>query len=208
VTALDLAAQMVEATRQDAEARGLDSVTLLVADASDPDLPPASYDLAVASLVLFFLPDPAAALRVWRDLLVPGGRLSISTFGSRDPAWEGLDDVFTRYLPPDLLDARTSGIRGPFETDAGVEALLAAAGFDRIRTVQFDLTVHFDDVDEWHRWSMSHGQRSHWLAVPTPDRAAVLAMAAERLEAARDPSGGFALAQRVRFTMGRRPLPG
>jgi len=208
VTALDLAEQMIAATRHDAEARGLDSVTLLVADASNPHLPPASYDLAVASLVLFFLPDPAAALRVWRDQLVPGGRLAISTFGSRDPAWEGLDDVFTRYLPPDLLDARTSGVRGPFETDAGVEALLATAGFDSIRTTQFDLTVHFDDVEQWRRWSMSHGQRSHWLAVPTPERAAVLALAAERLEAARDPRGGFALEQRVRFTLGRRPPTG
>lgn len=207
VTALDLAAHMVEATRHDAEARRLDTVTLLVADASNPGLPPASFDLAVASLVLFFLPDPAAALRVWHELLVPGGRLALSTFGPRDRAWEDLDDVFTPHLPPQLLDARTSGVRGPFATDAGVEALLSAAGFDSIRTAHLDLPVHFDDVREWERWSMSHGQRSHWLAVPEPERAAVLALAAERLEAARDPRGGFTLEQNVRFTLGRRPLP-
>ncbi|MEC5153530.1 ubiquinone/menaquinone biosynthesis C-methylase UbiE [Cryobacterium sp. CAN_C3] len=208
VTALDLAEQMVSATHRDATARGLRTVTLLVADASNPGLPPASYDLAIASLVLFFLPEPGVALRAWWDLLVPGGRLGVSTFGPRDPAWEDLDDVFTRYLPPQLLDARTSGIRGPFATDAGVEALFAAAGFDSARTTHIDLPVHFNDVDQWRRWSMSHGQLSHWLAVPEPDRDAVLALAAERLEAARDPRGGFTLEQRVRFTTGRRPLTG
>lgn len=208
VTALDLAEQMVAATRRDSTARGLGTVTFLVADASHPNLPPASYDLAVASLVLFFLPEPGAALRVWWDLLVPGGRLAVSTFGPRDPAWEDLDDVFTRYLPPQLLDARTSGIRGPFATDAGVEALFRIAGFDDIRTTSFDLPVHFNDVDHWYRWSMSHGQLSHWLAVPEPNRAEVLAQAAERLKAARDPRGGFTLEQQVRFTQGRRPLPG
>jgi len=208
VTALDLAEQMVEATKRDVEARGLDTVTLLVADASDPGLARASFDVAVASLVLFFLPEPAAALRAWRDLLVPGGRLAISTFGPRDAAWEDVDDVFTPYLPPQLLDARTSGIRGPFSSDAGVEALLTDSGFSDVYTTHLDLPVHFADARQWQRWSMSHGQRSHWLAVPEPDRAAVLALAAERLEAARDPRGGVTLEQNVRFTLGRRPVSG
>lgn len=206
VTALDLAEQMVAATRRDAAARDLRTVTFLVADAAHPGLPPASYDVAIASLVIFFLPDPAAGLRAWLDLLVPGGRLGISTFGPRDAAWEDLDDVFTRYLPPQLLDARTSGTRGPFATDAGVEALLTASGFENTHTTHFDLPVHFTDVEQWRRWSMSHGQRSHWLAVPEPDRAAVLALAGERIEAARDPRGGFTLVQNVRVTLARRPL--
>jgi SAM-dependent methyltransferase len=57
-------------------------------DAAAPDLPPGGYDLAVSSLVLFFLPDPAEAVRAWLRLLAPGGRLGISTFGARDAAWE------------------------------------------------------------------------------------------------------------------------
>jgi ubiquinone/menaquinone biosynthesis C-methylase UbiE len=205
VTGLDLAPAMVVATRREAAERGLATVSLLVADAADPGLPEASFDLAVASLVLFFLPDPPEALRVWHNLLVPAGRLGLSTFGPRDAAWEQLDDVFTPFLPPQLLDARTSGTRGPFASDAGVEELLAAAGFTTVRTASFEQTVTFVDAEQWRLWSSSHGQRAHWDAVPQERRGEVLAAGAERLEAARDSNGGFTLTQQVRLTVGVRP---
>lgn len=205
VTGLDLSAAMIAATGRDVAARGLTTVELIVADACAPDLPAASFDVAVASLVLFFLPDPPAALRVWRDLLVPGGRLGVSTFGPRDAAWERLDDVFTTYLPPQLLDARTSGSRGPFAADAGVEELFAAAGFGDIRTTHARQTVSFADVEQWRKWSWSHGQRTHWDAVPADRRDDVLASAAQRLAVARDDAGRFTLGQDVRLTVAVRP---
>ena len=205
VTGLDLAARMIDATRADALERGLRGVDLLVADAGRPPLPAAGYDVAVASLVLFFLPDPPAALRAWRDLLVPGGRLGVSTFGPRDAAWEKLDDVFTLYLPPSLLDARTSGTRGPFASDAGVADLLVSAGFTEVRTEHLELSVRFADAEEWRVWSWSHGQRMHWEAVPQDRRGEVFAAAAERLEATRDPEGLCTLGQQVRYTIGSRP---
>lgn len=205
VTGVDLAERMIEATGLDAAERGIDTVTLVVDDASSPALPEAAFDLAVASLVLFFLPDPPAALAAWLRLLVPGGRLGVSTFGTRDAAWEHLDDVFTPYLPPQLLDARTSGARGPFASDAGVEQLFAAAGFVDVRTTHLDLPVHFSDAEEWRRWTWSHGQRTHWEAVPEEKRAEVLEEAAERLSTTPVDGGGFSLTQRVRYTIGLRP---
>ncbi|MGV8964785.1 MAG: class I SAM-dependent methyltransferase [Cellulomonas sp.] len=204
VTGLDLAAQMIAATRADALERGLTTVDLVVADAARPGLPDGGFDLAVASLVLFFLPDPAAALRAWHALLVPGGRLGVATFGPRDPVWEDLDEVFTPFLPPGMLDARTSGTRGPFASDAGVEELIATAGFSGVRTAGHELTVRFADLEQWHRWSRSHGQRMFWEAVPAERRAEVLADAGDRLEAARD-DDGFTLTQQVRYTMGTTP---
>lgn len=205
VTGLDLSARMVEATRADAGERGLDTVEIVFADASAPDLPGASYDVVVASLVLFFMPDPRAALSVWAGLLAPGGRLGISTFGPRDAAWEELDRVFTPFLAPQLLDARTSGVSGPFASDGGVEELLTSAGLTHVRTALWDLPVHFADVEAWRRWSWSHGQRMLWESVPPQSRADVLAAATQRLEAALAPGGGFTLTQQVRYTLGSRP---
>lgn len=205
VTGLDLSARMVEATRADAAERGLNAVDLLVADASEPDLPGASYDVVVASLVLFFMPDPRAALGGWAGLLAPGGRLGVSTFGPRDAAWEEVDRVFTPFLAPKLLDARTSGVSGPFASDSGVEALLTSAGLTQVRTSLLDVAVNFADVEAWRRWTWSHGQRMLWESVPPESRAGVLAAAAERLEAARAPGGGFTLTQQVRYTVGGRP---
>lgn len=204
VTGIDLSPAMVARTGADVRARGLDTVDLHVMDASAPDLPPASYDLAVSSLVVFFLPDPGAALRSWRQLLVPGGRLGISTFGSRDPAWRELDSVFRPYLPAHLLDARTSGASGPFATDRGVADLLTAAGYARVRTAGLEVSVTFDDPAQWRAWSWSHGQRAMWESVPEPDREQVMRTAAGHLEAARGPDGRITLTQLVRLSLADR----
>src|SRR5215207_5386502 len=58
VTAIDLAPGMVDALREDAEARGLTHVRVELMDAAAPDLLSSSFDVLASSLVLFFLPDP------------------------------------------------------------------------------------------------------------------------------------------------------
>jgi SAM-dependent methyltransferase len=45
------------------------------ADASAPPLEPATYDVVLSRHVLWALPEPAAALSRWVDLLREGGRL-------------------------------------------------------------------------------------------------------------------------------------
>jgi SAM-dependent methyltransferase len=196
---------MLERAAAGVAARGLSTVDLHRMDASAPDLPPASYQLAVSSLVIFFLPDPAAAAAAWRKLLGPGGRLAISTFGPRDAAWEHLDAVFRPYLPQHLLDARTTGGTGPFGSDRGVEELLIGAGFDRARTTGLDLPVTFADPQQWRTWSESHGQRAMWESVPAAERDGVMAAATERLDAARGEDGRITLTQHVRFTLAAAP---
>lgn len=209
VTGIDLSSRMVEACRADLAQRPQEPPTtpveLHVMDGGAPDLPPGSYDLVVSSLVLFFLPDPAGAVRAWYDLLVPGGRVGVSTFGPQDDAWRAVDDVFTPYLPQRMLDARTSGRSGPFASDAGVERLLTDAGLQEVTTTTLDLQVRFDDAEQWRAWTWSHGQRVMWEAVPEQERPAVLARAAEVLDAARGTDGRPALGQQVRFTVGWRP---
>lgn len=201
VTGIDLSAGMLTHLEAEVRARGLSTVDLRVMDAGAPSLPPGSYDLAVSSLVLFFLPDPAGALRAWRELLRPGGRLGVSTFAAQDPVWQDVDSVFRPYLPAHLLDARTSSGSGPFGSDAGMEELVSAAGFTGVRTVRFDLPVVFADPEQWRVWSWSHGQRAMWESVPDDRRAGVLADATARLEPARGPDGRITLTQGVRLTL-------
>jgi len=216
VTAVDISPRMVELLRADLAAPGADGqhdgqhdgrapVEVAVGDAAAPQLPARSFDVVVASLVLFFLPDPGAALAAWRELLVPGGRLGVSTFGPRDAAWEELDDVFTPYLPPAMLDARTSGEKGPFSSDAGVEALLTGAGFGRARTVTTVAEVTVETPQRWEAWCRSHGQSAMWRAVPADALDAVRAEAYARLERARGEDALFHLSQQVRLTLAEAP---
>ena len=203
VLGIDLSPRMVALTA--ADVRDLPNVRVEVADAAVPGLPAASFDVVGASLVLFFLPDPLAALRQWAGLLVAGGRLGVSTFGGRDPGWTEIDSVFEPYLPPSMLDARTSGQRGPFASDDGVESLFAGAGLTAIRTTSRTIRAEFDSVEHLLRFSWSHGQRAMWEAVPAARRDGVQSQLLSIAGRQADSSGRLRLDQTVRYTVGSAP---
>ena len=150
-------------------------------DAVDPPLPPASFDLVASSLVLFFLPDPPAALARWVALLAPGGRIGLTTFGEEHPVWTRLNDLFRPWVPPGMLDPKVVGPDAPFASDAGMETMLRDAGATDVRTVTLRLDVPWGDVDGWKAFSMSTGQRAMWASVPAEERDDLL------VRAARDP---------------------
>lgn len=202
VTGIDLSPRMVQRTA--ADAADLPQVQVLVADANAPGLPPGGADVVAASLVLFFLPDPAAALRSWVELLRPGGRLGVSTFGPQAPAWVQVDELFTPYLPPAMLNARTSGRRGPYASDEGVAALLGAAGLADVRTAHLRVKAVFEGPEQWLAFSWSHGQRAMWEVVPADRHEQVRHDAYALLEGLRDTDGVLSLRQDVRYTLGTR----
>ncbi len=202
VLGIDLAPRMVELTARDVS--HLPQVEVRVADASAPDLPVDSFDVVAASLVLFFLPDPVAALRQWLALLVPGGRLGVTTFGAQDPRWAEIDAVFQPYLPAGMLDARTSGRRGPFASDDGVVALLADAGVSGVRTGHRDVEAVFDSPEHVLRFSWSHGQRAMWEAVPDGERDDVARQLLDTAGRLTGPGNALRLRQQVRYTLGHR----
>ena len=200
---LDLAPRMVERTAHDA--RDLPHVEVRVGDASAPDVPPRSYDVVSCCLVLFFLPDPAAAVRAWVPALAPGGRVGVTTFGTQDTRWQEVDALFRPYLPPTLRDPRTTGTTGPFGSDEGVAALLTGAGLAGVRTAHRTVEAVFDSPEQWVDWSWSHGQRAVWEAVPEGEREDLRARAVQLLRDVERRDGGLRFTQDVRHTLGRLP---
>lgn len=73
VDGVDFSPEMVRRAR--AKAVDTAGLTFAVADAARPPLADASYDVVLCRHVLWALPDPAAALARWRELLTPGGRI-------------------------------------------------------------------------------------------------------------------------------------
>ncbi len=201
VDAIDISPAMVEHTRAFLAAQGYDA-RAEVMDAGNPTLPAGSYDLIASSLVLFFLPDPAAALARWVDLLAPGGRIGLATFGEEHPAWSAVNALFRPWLPPAMLDPKTVGPDAPFASDAGMEALLHGAGAMAVGTVTRRVEVPWGDVDGWKAFSMSTGQRAMWAMVPAEERDTLEAQAAEILDDARDESGRVVVWQDMRYTLG------
>jgi len=197
---IDLAPRMVELTARDLA--GLPQVTVAVGDARSPAFAPASFDVVSASLVLFFMPDPAATLSAWASLVVPGGRLGTTTFGAQDERWRRVDELFFPYLPPALLDARTSGRSGPFASDAGMADLFVGAGLTAVRTVTRTVEAVFRDPEHLVAFTQSHGQRAMWDAVPADEHDAMRARILELAASITDAAGHLALAQEVRYTLG------
>lgn len=199
---IDLAPRMVEATAAEAAAEGLPA-EVRVGDAQEPDLEPESFDIVAASLVIFFLPDPAAALRSWRALLVDGGRVGITTFGPYSEEWKVVDEVFKPYQPkppPGAIPPEKS----PFASDAGVERLVGDAGFTGLRTATMTIEARFDDAEHWYHWTRSQGQLRVWESIPEEDKDRVRKAAFERAERCRDAHGRIGFDQQVRLTLARR----
>ena len=201
VDAIDISPAMVEHTRAFLAAQGYDA-RAEVMDAGDPGLPASSYDLIASSLVLFFLPDPAAALARWVSLLANGGRIGLATFGEEHPVWTGVNALFRPWLPPAMLDPKAVGPDAPFSSDAGMEALLHEAGAIAVRTQTRRVAVPWGDVEGWKAFSMSTGQRAMWAMVPAQERDALEARAGEILDEARDESGRVVVWQDMRYTLG------
>jgi ubiquinone/menaquinone biosynthesis C-methylase UbiE len=200
VTAIDISPEMVRHTKDLLGALGVDA-TVAVMDATDPHLPDAAYDLVTSSLVLFFLPDPAAVVRRWLRLVAPGGRIGVATFGRQDPVWESVDALFAPYLPPQMRDPRTVGADSPFASDDGMERLFTSGDVRTVHTEHLDLRVPFADAATWRAFSMGTGQRGMWARVPEEERPRIFGEATTLLEQARDVSGEIVLRQEVRYTV-------
>ena len=198
---IDVSPAMVEQSRAAAAEAGL-TVELHASDGMVTGLAPASFDVVASSLVLFFMPDPAGALRAWHELLRPGGRLGVSTFGPYTARWrDEVDAVLMRFAPPALSDARASGAEGPFASDAGMEALVRDAGFDRVRTASTTVTPRFADAAHWARWSRSVGQRVLWDRIPDDELPAVEAELATAIHRFVEAEGFLGFDQQIRYTL-------
>jgi ubiquinone/menaquinone biosynthesis C-methylase UbiE len=193
VDALDLSSAMVDLTST--AAAGLDHVTVTVGDAREPDLEPAAYDLVASSLVLFFLPDPATALRAWARLLRPGGRLGVTTFQPWLPRWQELEDLLMSYAEDAGAFTRMADV---FATDAGVEGLLREAGLREVRTERVELPVRFSGPEQFLSWASGTALRGVWMRVPEGRRDEALRRVADLL---RD-GEGLRLDTGVRYTLG------
>ena len=178
---------MVAATAAEAARRGLQHVVVEAMDAQEPMLPEASYDVVLASLVVFFLPDPLAGLRSWRRALRGGGRLAFTTFGPDDERWNWLGPAISAAVPPGTPVRPPAG--GPFADPDTIVATLTAAGYVDVRTIDRRHDVRFTDGEQWWRWTWSHGARASLERIPADRLDGVRADLTSRVEALREQDG-------------------
>ncbi len=216
VLGIDLSAEMVERCAADVAARrieGVEGIEVRVDDAEHPDVPAGSFDAVLAGLVMFFLPDPGAALDAYRTALAPDGRLALSTFGPEDDRFAPVFGAVAAHIapPPGAADderpvperpARAQD--GPFSTAGSITALLGEHGFGSVDHLEVDYGIEFRDPEHWIEWSWSHGARQLWEMIDEADRDAAHATAVDALSSLADHDGSIVHQWRVRYTVARR----
>ncbi|CAL9398629.1 class I SAM-dependent methyltransferase [Streptomyces sp. enrichment culture] len=108
VTGVDLSPAMVEWAR--AKLAGRDAV-FLTGDAAAPPVGEQRFDAVLVRHVLWTLPDPGRALRHWRQLLRPGGRLVL------------VEGVWGSVAPVGIPAGRLTALLAPLAGQARVERL-------------------------------------------------------------------------------------
>lgn len=179
VLGLDISPQMVAAARrwageneiENAEFRTItDELNLGAAGVQS-----GGYDLATCRLGLMFFPDPVAALEGMKEALRPGGRVTVSTWGSpeRNPN-------FT--VPVEVIGRHVEGVSienfpfFAFPDEAAVARPLRAAGLTELQTETFETPVAEAKSAEkfWEGFVRSAGPLVPLLeSLPEKQRAAI-----------------------------------
>lgn len=205
VTGIDLAPTMVKLTADDAARAGLTQVEVRVGDAQQPSFPLHSFDVVLAGMVVFLLPEPEQALRAYARLLRPTGRLVMSTPGAYDPAFVAAMDALAAHLPVEQPPPAPTA--GPFDDEQTTTATMAAAGLDVVAISEHRVESRFHDVNHWMRWMWSHGGRALLQHLPADRLDAATDDAAQVLESVRAPEGDLTLTTVGRVTVAV-PQPG
>lgn len=147
----DISPAMVEVARKRGAELGVGNVDYRVLDAQAMDLEDASFDGVLCRWGFMLMPDPAAALRECRRVLVPGGRLVFAVFTGPDenpfasiPARILVD---AGHLPPPSSGWQP-GILALADRSR-LQALLDGAGFASTHIEGVDMAWTFVDADDY-----------------------------------------------------------
>ncbi|MGQ3413917.1 class I SAM-dependent methyltransferase [Natrinema sp. LN54] len=108
VTGVDLSPAMLERARSKARERDL-SIDFRTGDAESLQVPDSAYDVVTARHLIWTLPNPASALREWRRVVRPGGRiLLIEGYWDFPQPWDEYREIHDdlplyRGRPPEEL---------------------------------------------------------------------------------------------------------
>jgi ubiquinone/menaquinone biosynthesis C-methylase UbiE len=139
VLATDLSDGMLERARTATVELELDPVRFERMDAGALDLPDDTFDAALCSLGLMYVPDFGAAIREFARVVRPGGRAAAVVWGERRRC--GWADLFP------IVDARVKTEVCPlfFQLGTGdtLEALMREAGLQQVESRRIRTTLDF-----------------------------------------------------------------
>jgi ubiquinone/menaquinone biosynthesis C-methylase UbiE len=170
-------------------------------DAMAPPFPDKSFDAAVMTLVLFFVPEPAQGVAEMVRMVRPGGLVAAYV-------WDMLGGGFP--LEPIQAEMRAMGLKPalPPRIDvtpiAPLRNLWTAAGLDAVETREITVQRTFADFEEfWTTGLLSNSTRSIVAAMSAADVETLKSRVRARLPA--DGAGRITYSARANAVKGRVP---
>jgi len=148
VTGIDIAEKMLDLARKKTQAANLTNIEYDIGDAESTGFNDGSYDVVLCASSIFLLADIPKALKEWRRVLRPGGKVAFSSFGAEfmRPAYGLFLERLTRYDGMELPGPQASARTG---TPEKCRALLEGAGFKNIDVVPEQLGAYLRDIDDY-----------------------------------------------------------
>ena len=144
VVGLDISEKMVAAAQAEAEARGSSNTSFRRSDAESLDCEDASFDLALCSLGLMYVPEPAVAVAEMRRALRPSGRIAVSVWGERRHCgWAELFPIVDRRVKSDVCPMFFF-----LGAPGAIEATLENAGFVDVSVTRLRVDLAYRDEGE------------------------------------------------------------
>lgn len=154
VLGVDIAESLLELARKKSQQQGLKNIEFRCADFENLNLPRASFDAVVCVFGIFFVPDMLTAIQELWQLVRPGGKLAITSWG--EIVFEPANQAFWQIIRserPELYKEFTpwDRIRNP----ASLQKLLAEAGATQIEVVARADMHELSTPEDW--WTMIMG---------------------------------------------------
>lgn len=193
-TCVDKSAASIEVAKRELSALGIDSVRFEVADVYDLPFPPRSFDHVFICFLLEHLSESARALACVRNLLVPGGSLTVIE-GDHGSALYHPRSGYAQHTIDCLIEAQRLG-GGDALVGRRLYPLLEEAGFCEVRVsprIVYADGARPDWVEGFTRKTfiaMVDGARDRCLELGLTD-AARWRRGIEELERSAEPDGTF-----------------
>jgi len=158
VTGIDIADKALEIARGKALKAGLANVSFEEQDGHHPKFEDGVFDVVTCASALFGFQDIPGALREWRRVLRPGGRVAISSFG---PEFRRGSIMLRKTIAKYHTGASPRNPNeGYLETIEQCANQLTEAGFGNIQTASEELGYYYPNLDAyWEEDVMSSMRR-------------------------------------------------
>jgi ubiquinone/menaquinone biosynthesis C-methylase UbiE/CheY-like chemotaxis protein len=144
VLGLDISEKMVAVAQADAVARGSSNTSFRRSDAESLACVDASFDLALCSLGLMYVPEPAVAVAEMRRVLRPSGRIAVSVWGQRRHCgWAELFPIVDRRVKSDVCPMFFF-----LGAPGALEATLENAGFIDVSVTRLRVDLAYSDESQ------------------------------------------------------------